>query len=108
MSKNEPLKRNRRPTHPGVILKEHYLVPRKVKQKDLAEAIGTTEKYVSQLVHGVARIDRVIAARLAAVLVTSPALWLNLQATVDAWDAERDASAWSSGIVYGPRLAANG
>jgi len=33
-------------------------------------------------------------ARLAKVFGTSTALWLNLQAAVDAWDADREARSW--------------
>ena len=42
------IRRNRRPTAPGAILREHYLVPRKVLQKDFARDIEISEKHLSR------------------------------------------------------------
>ena len=49
---------------------------------------------MSDIVNGRARIEPTVAARLAKVFGTSTALWLNLQAAVDAWDADREARSW--------------
>ena len=39
-------------------------------------------------------VTNVIDKRLAKVFGTSTALWLNLQAAVDAWDADREVRSW--------------
>lgn len=95
-------KRRRRPTHPGVILKEHYLVPRRITQKAFAEDIEISSKHLSQIVNGRSRIDADLAARIAKALETTTRFWINLQAAVDAWDADEARSDWTPKVVYRP------
>lgn len=45
MDTNRPIRRNRRPTAPGEILREHYLVPRKILQK-ISPAISRSAKNI--------------------------------------------------------------
>lgn len=102
--------RRRAPTHPGRILKAHYLEPRHVTQATLAETIGRSEKFVSQFVNGVgtARVDKDLAVKLARVFLTTPDFWLNLQAAVDGWTARQEAKNWSPPRVFrAPRVAAH-
>lgn len=49
---------------------------------------------MSRIVNGRARIEPRIAARLARVLGTTPHLWLNLQAKLDAHEADRALKNW--------------
>ena len=86
--------RKRRPSTPGDILRAHYLSERSVGVTELARAIGISRKHMSDIVNGRSRIEPAIAARLAKVFGTSTALWVNLQAAVDAWDADRAARSW--------------
>ena len=88
------LARKRRPSTPGDIIRAHYLDERGVSVAALARAIGVSRKHMSDIVHGRSRIGPSMAARLAKVFGTSTALWLNLQAAVDAWDADREARSW--------------
>lgn len=97
-------KLKRRPTHPGTILREDYLNPRKVSVAKLAEAVGCSRKHMSNLVNGKARLEPETAAKLPRVFYTSTHFWINLQTNVDAFDAERAAKAWKPGAVY--RVAA--
>ena len=99
------LKRNRKPTHPGVILKEHYLVPRMVPQNAFADDIEITEKHLSRIVNGKARIEPDVAARIAKALDTTVDFWLNLQARLDAWKAVQVREAWKPKVVYRARRA---
>lgn len=64
----------------------------------LSRAVGISRKHMSDIVNGRSRIEPRIAARLAKALGTTTALWLNLQAAVDAWDADREARAWKPPI----------
>lgn len=77
----------RGPTAPGRILKAHYLEPRGLSISELARQLGVSRKHVSDIVNGRARVTPAIAVRLAEVLNTSPALWVNLQAEIDIHDA---------------------
>jgi addiction module HigA family antidote len=90
----EKIRRNRRPSTPGAILKGLFLEDRKISVAALAEAIGYSRKHVSQIVHGKARVEPVMAARLGKTLGTSTDIWLDLQAAVDAWDANQEARDW--------------
>lgn len=78
---------NRRPTAPGRILVAHYLEPRGLSISALARRLGVSRKHVSDIVNGRARVTPAVAVRLAEVLNTSPALWVNLQAEIDIHDA---------------------
>ena len=88
------LKRKRRPSTPGDILRAHYLDERGISIAALSRAMDVSRKHMSDIVHGHTRIEPTVAARLAKVFGTSTALWLNLQAAVDAWDADREARSW--------------
>jgi antitoxin HigA-1 len=80
--------RTRRPSLPGEILAELYLVPRDISIAKFAEASGVTRKHMSGIVNGHVAITAEMAARIAAVLGTTAQYWLNLQNAVDLYDAE--------------------
>ncbi|MDM7945410.1 MAG: HigA family addiction module antitoxin [Oceanibaculum nanhaiense] len=94
------LQRHRRPTPPGEILREHYLMPRGVSVTDLAETLGVSRKQMSLLVNGHVRLSPEMAARLAKSLGTTTRFWLNLQAALDAHDADQAAEAWQPSRVF--------
>lgn len=93
----------RRPTHPGTILKEMYLEPRKVSVKALSEATGISRKHLSRIVNGHVGISPEVAMKLAAVLDTTPELWLNAQRNVDLFDAQQELQEWEPRQVFGVR-----
>lgn len=74
----------------GRILAAHDLEPRKATVSAFAKEIGVSRKHLSDIVNDRARVMPAIAARLAHALGTSAALWVNLQAAVDVFDAERE------------------
>lgn len=96
--------RLRRPTEPGEILLAHYLEPRGVSIARFAKAVGCSRKHMSNVVHGKARLEAPLAARMAKVLGTTTQFWLNLQNAVDVYDAEREIADWEPE----ERLAAGG
>ena len=83
------MKRERRPTTPGEILAELFLRPRQVSIAKFAEAAGVTRKHMSAIVNGRAAITADSATRIATVLGTSAQVWLNLQNSIDLYDAEK-------------------
>ncbi|TCS59966.1 HigA family addiction module antitoxin [Varunaivibrio sulfuroxidans] len=94
------LKRNRKPTCPGEILKHHYLKPREVSQKTFSSGIGISQKHLSRIVTGHARLEPDVAVRIAKSLGTTTAFWVNLQAAVDVWTAEQAYEGWRPQEIY--------
>ncbi len=86
--------RLRRPSMPGEILRELFLEPRGVTISRFAAAIEVSRKHMSDLVNGKARVEPMMAGRIAKALGTSAQVWLNLQASVDAYDAEAAVRRW--------------
>ena len=69
----------RKPTHPGTILKEDYLVPLKISVTEMAEKLGVSRKTLSRILNEKSSITPDMALRLARAFDTTPKLWLNLQ-----------------------------
>ena len=86
--------RTRPPTHPGGILKRHYLEPLGIGIGQAAEALGVSRQSLSKIVHEHRAITPGMALRLAQALHTTPELWLNLQRTYDLWHAARQSEDW--------------
>ena len=76
------------PRHPGEILRERVDAIG-ITQDKLAEALDVSRFTVNQLLNGRRGISAEMALRLAHVLGTSAEVWLNLQAKVDLFEAQR-------------------
>jgi addiction module HigA family antidote len=74
---------NRIPTHPGVILRQEFLIPLGVSQVALAAHLGTSVQRVNELVRGKRGVTPETAWLLAQALNTTPEFWINLQAAHD-------------------------
>ena len=83
------LPRNRKPTIPGEILKEEFLIPLNMTQQDLADAIGISRVRVNNIINGNRSITPDTAIRLATYFDTTPEFWINLQNSVDLWTAKK-------------------
>jgi len=79
---------NRRPTHPGELLREDVLPALGMTQTELAERLGVSRLTVSELLHGKRALSPDMAVRLARLLRTTPESWLNMQQAVDLWEIE--------------------
>lgn len=77
---------NRRPTHPGEILKYEFLEPLKLSQIQLARAIGISRVRINEIILGKRAVTPDTAFRLAKFFKTTPEFWINLQMNVDMWD----------------------
>ena len=86
--------RKRPPTHPGGILKRHYLEPLALAISEAAMALGVSRKTVSKIVNERGDVTPDMALRLARAFGTTPELWLNLQGAYDLWHASHDSKAW--------------
>jgi addiction module HigA family antidote len=98
--RNVMIKRERKPIAPGTLLLELFLKPRGVTISAFAEAVGFSRKHISNVIHGRARIDAQLAARIGVVLGTSSRVWLNGQAAMDAWKAEKEMKNWKPGTTF--------
>lgn len=87
---------NRRPTHPGAVLREDILPALKMTQTELAERIGVSRLSVSKLVHEKRAMSPEMAVRIATLLNTSPESWLRMQEAVDLWTVRQDADKLAS------------
>lgn len=88
------ISRKRPPTHPGGILKRHYLDPLALAISQAAAALGVSRKTVSKIVNERGDVTPDMALRLSRAFGTTPELWLNLQKTYDLWHASHDSKAW--------------
>ena len=79
----------RPPTTPGEILREEFLRPMAMTQKQLADHLGCDVKVVNRLVNGRTALTAEMALRLGAAFRTTPGFWLNAQKAIDLYEAAR-------------------
>ncbi len=79
--------RKRPPTHPGGILKRHYMEPLSLTISELASSLGVSRKTLLKIVNERGDITLDMALRLSKAFKTTPELWLNLQQAYDLWQA---------------------
>lgn len=87
-------KRLRRPTHPGGILRRHYIEPLSITVSGLAVVLGVSRKTLSEIVNEHASITPDMALRLSKAFKTTPELWLNIQRNYDLWQASNMSDDW--------------
>jgi len=79
--------RQRRPTHPGAILREDILPDAGLSQTELADMLGVSRRTVNEIVNEHRPITTDMALRLARFFNATPEFWLNMQQAVDVWEA---------------------
>jgi addiction module HigA family antidote len=82
--------KRRKPTHPGVILNEHYIKPLNLNLQELANNLGISRNTLFKIRNEKLSITPSIAIRLAEAFDTTPNLWLNLQQQYDLWIEENE------------------
>lgn len=68
-----------KPVHPGEMLKEEFLDPINISQREFARIIKVPANRVNQIVNGKRAITGDTAIRFGLALNTSPEFWLRLQ-----------------------------
>ena len=86
--------RKRPPTHPGGILKRHYMEPLSLTVSELADTLGVSRKTLSKIINERGSITPDMALRLSKAFRTTPELWLNLQQNYDLWQASHKTTDW--------------
>ena len=77
---------NRRPSHPGEMLREDFLPDYGLTVAVLAAAIGVSRQSVNELLRERRAVSPDMALRLARLFGNTPEFWLNAQRAVDLWD----------------------
>ena len=80
--------KNRQPTHPGEMLKEEFLEPMCISQRELATAIHVPYQRVNELVNQKRGVTPSTALRLAKFFDVSADFWLNLQIRCDLYKTQ--------------------
>jgi len=80
---------HREPTHPGEMLKEEFLIPMEISQRDLADAIHVPYQRVNELINKKRGVTPSTALRLAKFFGVSADYWLNLQVRWDLYKAQK-------------------
>lgn len=81
--------RRRKPTTPGEILREEFLIPLGMTQKQLADHLGCDVKVVNRIVNGRSSVTAEMALKFGAAFRTTPEFWINAQRAVDLHHAVR-------------------
>jgi addiction module HigA family antidote len=77
---------DREPIHPGEMLREEFLLPMKITQQQLADAIHVPFQRINELVNGKRGVTPSTSLRLAKFFGVSEDFWMNLQVR---WDLYR-------------------
>ena len=79
----------RKPTSPGKILLEEFLIPLNISQIEFVEHLGGswTQPKLSAIINGKRAITEEIALDFADALGTSPEFWIGFQSDLSLWEA---------------------
>lgn len=82
---------HRRPTLPGKVLLEEFLMPFGITQVEFTSHLGGswTQPKLSAIIHGKRSITEEIALDFADALGTSPEFWIGLQTDIHLWEARQ-------------------
>lgn len=80
---------HRVPTHPGEMLREEFLIPMGITQRELAQSIHVSYQRINELVNGRRGMTPGIALRLARFFGMSADFWMNLQLRWDLYHAQQ-------------------
>jgi addiction module HigA family antidote len=78
----------RRPVHPGEILREDFIPDYGLTVSGLASALGVSRQSVNELLRERRAVSPEMALRLSTLFGNTAEFWLNLQRSVDLYDAQ--------------------
>ena len=78
---------DRKPTHPGAVLREDVLPELGWTQIELANRLMVSRQTVSQLLLEQKSVTAEMAIRISSAVGGTPESWLTMQQAVDLWDA---------------------
>lgn len=80
---------HREPTHPGRMLREEFLEPFGLSQREFAQRLGISYRSLNELLRGRRGVTSDTALRLEQLLGVEAQFWLNLQIVWDLYWARR-------------------
>ena len=78
------------PTHPGVMLREDFLLDYGLTASTLAKDLRVSRQTVNELLRERRAVSPAMALRLARLFGNTAEFWLKAQHAVDLWKAEKD------------------
>ena len=84
---------NRPPTHPGEMLREEFLKPLGLTQRELAARLGVSYPRIHDVIRGKRSVTPDTALRLQQLFGMEAQFWLNLQLAWDLYHASRSPAA---------------
>lgn len=84
---------NRAPSHPGEMLKEEFLLPMGMTQREMARQLRISYPRLNELIHERRSMTPDTALRLEQLLGVEAQFWLNLQLAWDLYHARRSSHA---------------
>ena len=79
---------NRKPTHPGAVLREDVLPELGWTQGEFANQLMVSRVTVSELLHEKKAVTAEMAVRISRTVGGTPESWLRMQEALDIWKAE--------------------
>ncbi|MCK4510052.1 MAG: HigA family addiction module antidote protein [Desulfuromonadales bacterium] len=77
----------RKPTHPGEMLREDFITDYGLTVAGMAKELGVSRQSVNELLRERRAVSPEMALRLGRLFGNSPEFWLNAQRAVDLWVA---------------------
>ena len=80
----------RKPTHPGIVLRENALPTLHQSASAIADRLGISRYSFQRILAGRAPITTAMALRIGKFCGNGPELWLNMQQAYDLWEARQE------------------
>ncbi|CAN1531802.1 VapI Plasmid maintenance system antidote protein [Methylophilaceae bacterium] len=80
---------NRKPTHPGAVIREDILPALGITQAQLANHLGVSRLSVSDILLEKRGVSAEMAIRIADAIGGTPESWLRMQEALDLWEAKQ-------------------
>lgn len=80
----------RKPTHPGAVLREDVLPEIGLSVSEMARRLRMSRQSLHRILAEEQPMTPATALKLAKLLNTSPDVWLNMQRAVDLWKEQRE------------------
>lgn len=80
---------NRKPTHPGAVIREDILAALGITQAQLANHLGVSRLSVSDILLEKRGVSAEMAIRIADAIGGTPESWLRMQEALDLWEAKQ-------------------
>lgn len=81
---------NRRPTHPGELLRDVTIPATGRPVSEIAALLGITRQQFHRVLSGESAVSPAMAHRLGKLCGNGPGIWARMQLACDLWDAERE------------------